>query len=86
MFDLLDPYFVDFDDDTRHDDGDTVDEVLDAWAQESQANLEALCEESEREAQEQARAEYEARWAIEDDLWERCSGTANADILYSSGI
>jgi hypothetical protein len=86
MFDLLDPYHVDFEEEVRpltEDEAqEEIEEVLSAWARETRAELDAMTHEQEQEA----RAEYEARRGVEDDLWARCMGTANTDILYDGGL
>jgi len=68
----LDPYFVDFDDDRAPDD---VEEVLCDMAREANEDADAFT----RAQEDEARAEDEARRGIEEDLWDRCVGNANAD-------
>lgn len=69
----LDPYYVDFDDDNRA--SEDVEEVLCDMAREANADSDAAT----RAQEEEARAEDEARRGIEEDLWDRCVGNANAD-------
>jgi hypothetical protein len=86
MFDVLDPPHVDLEEEVRpltEDEAqEEIEEVLGAWARETHAELDAMTYTQEQEA----RAEYEARRGVEEDLWARCMGTANADILYDSGL
>lgn len=86
MFDLLDPPHVDFEEEmrplTEEEAQEEIEEVLCAWTREARTELDATTYEQEQEA----RAEDEARRGVEDDLWARCMGTANTDILYDSGL
>lgn len=83
MFDLLDPYYIGFEDEERPlSEQEEIEEMLGAWTREARAELDAMTYQQEQEA----RAEYEAQRGLEDDLWARCTGTANADILYDSGL